>query len=234
MTDKGVCVYIKVCFERRTGFMFEVNIVPTGSMRVNCYILNDVATGLGAIVDPGGENPANGTERILNKCSALGVKIVLILLTHAHFDHMLSLADIRARTGAPLAVHRYDAEALENPSLSYMKQFAGIDRPEKPAERLLEDGDIIEIGESKLTVMHTPGHTIGSVSYISEEPRFILTGDTLFAGSVGRCDLFGGDEMALHESLMKLKALPGNYTVLPGHGGSTDLQRERADNIFMK
>ena len=184
-------------------------------MRVNCYILKDTATGLGAIVDPGGETPENGSELILGECRKMGVKVSVILLTHAHFDHILSLERVRKATGAPLAVHRYDAPALADPSISYMSQYAGKNSPEEPPERLLDDGDMVTVGESVLRVMHTPGHT-------------------LFAGSVGRCDLFGGDEEALHESLERIKALSGNYTVLPGHGGSTDLQRERADNIFLR
>lgn len=203
-------------------------------MRVNCYILGDTATGLGAIVDPGGETPENGSDIILRECGKMGVKVSVILLTHAHFDHILSLERVRKATGAPLAAHRYDAPALADPSISYMSQYAGKNSPEEPPESLLDDGDTITIGESVLRVMHTPGHTPGSVIYISEEPRFILSGDTLFAGSVGRCDLFGGDEETLHESLERIKALSGNYTVLPGHGGSTDLQRERADNIFLR
>ena len=212
--------------------MLDVCRVATGSMRVNCYILKDTATGLGAIVDPGGETPENGSDIILRECGKMGVKVSVILLTHAHFDHILSLERVRKATGAPLMAHRYDAPALADPSISYMSQYAGKNLPEEPPESLLDDGDTITIGESVLRVMHTPGHTPGSVIYISEEPRFILSGDTLFAGSVGRCDLFGGDEEVLHESLERIKALSGNYTVLPGHGGSTDLQRERADNIF--
>ena len=184
-------------------------------MRVNCYILGDRATGLGAIVDPGGETPENGSDIILRECGKMGVKVSVILLTHAHFDHILSLERVRKATGAPLAAHRYDAPALADPSISYMSQYAGKNSPEEPPESLLDDGDAITIGESVLRVMHTPGHTPGSVIYISEEPRFILSGDTLFAGSVGRCDLFGGDEEALHESLERIKALSGNYTVLP-------------------
>lgn len=214
--------------------MLDVCRVATGSMRVNCYILGDTATGLGAIVDPGGETPENGSDIILRECGKMGVKVSVILLTHAHFDHILSLERVRKATGAPLAAHRYDAPALADPSISYMSQYEGKNSPEEPPESLLDDGDTITIGESVLRVMHTPGHTPGSVIYISEEPRFILSGDTLFAGSVGRCDLFGGDEEALHESLERIKALSGNYTVLPGHGGSTDLQRERADNIFLR
>ena len=214
--------------------MLDVCRVATGSMRVNCYILGDRATGLGAIVDPGGETPENGSDIILRECGKMGVKVSVILLTHAHFDHILSLERVRKATGAPLAAHRYDAPALADPSISYMSQYAGKNSPEEPPESLLDDGDTITIGESVLRVMHTPGHTPGSVIYISEGPRFILSGDTLFAGSVGRCDLFGGDEEAFHESLERIKALSGNYTVLPGHGGSTDLQRERADNIFLR
>ena len=214
--------------------MLEISRVVTGSMRENCYILKDTATGLGAIVDPGGETPENGSDLILGECLKRGISVSVILLTHAHFDHILSLERVRKATGAPLAVHRYDAPALADPSISYMSQYAGKNDPEAPPERLLEDGDTVKIGESELRVMHTPGHTPGSVIYISEEPRSILSGDTLFAGSVGRCDLFGGDEEALHESLERIKSLTGNYTVLPGHGGSTDLQRERADNIFLR
>ena len=184
--------------------MLDVCRVATGSMRVNCYILGDTATGLGAIVDPGGETPENGSDIILRECGKMGVKVSVILLTHAHFDHILSLERVRKATGAPLAAHRYDAPALADPSISYMSQYAGKNSPEEPPESLLDDGDTITIGESVLRVMHTPGHTPGSVIYISEEPRFILSGDTLFAGSAGRCDLFGGDADAYEEALSRL------------------------------
>ena len=105
--------------------MLDVCRVATGSMRVNCYILGDTATGLGAIVDPGGETPENGSDIILRECGKMGVKVSVILLTHAHFDHILSLERVRKATGAPLAAHRYDAPALADPSISYMSQYAG-------------------------------------------------------------------------------------------------------------
>lgn len=208
----------------------EIFTVPVGAMRVNCYILRD-ETGAGAIVDPGGETHINGTDRILEACREHSVDVKLIILTHAHFDHMLSLESVRAALNVPLALHSADAPALADPYISYMAQYAGKLTPIKPAERLLEDGDIIELGNSSLRVLHTPGHTPGSVCLVGD--GFILTGDTLFCGSSGRCDLIGGDEFAILKSLKRLRELPGNYTLYPGHGGSTDLQRERENNPYL-
>lgn len=209
----------------------EIFDIPVGSMRVNCYILRD-ETGAGAIVDPGGETPENGSDRILDACRAHSVDVKMIILTHAHFDHMLSLERVRAALNVPLAVAKEDAQALADPYISYMAQYAGILTPIKPAERLLSDGDVILLGNSELRVMHTPGHTPGSVCLVGN--GFILTGDTLFRGSAGRCDLSGGDQFALLKSLKRLCELSGNYTLYPGHGGSTDLQRERTNNPFMQ
>lgn len=210
----------------------EIFTVPVGAMRVNCYILKDAATGIGAVVDPGGESPDNGSEKILAKCRDESVDVRQIILTHAHFDHILSLERVRKATGAPLALHRLDAPILADPFSSYMAQYAGVMTPPAPAERLLEDGDVITLGKSELRVMHTPGHTPGSICLVSGD--IMLTGDTLFCGSAGRCDLIGGDDLALAKSLMKLRRLEGNYTLYPGHGGSTDLQREKETNVYMK
>lgn len=212
----------------------KIFTVPVGAMRVNCYLLRDEATGFGAIVDPGGESPELGSSRILAKCAAEGIDVKYILLTHAHFDHMLSLERVRDATGAPLCLHKYDAEALTDPNLSYMAQFAGIHTPCHPAERLLYDGDVLQLGETPLTVMHTPGHTVGSVCYMTGD--IILTGDTLFSGSIGRCDFYGGDDLAMLQSLGKLKGLAdkGNFRLYPGHGGATTLEREMKNNIYLK
>ena len=209
----------------------EIYTVPVGAMRVNCYILKD-ATGVGAIVDPGGETPQNGSDRILDAVKEHSVDVKMIILTHAHFDHMLSLERVRAALNVPLALGKEDAPALADPYISYMAQYAGKLMPIKPAERLLSDGDVIKLGNSELRVMHTPGHTPGSVCLIGD--GFILTGDTLFCGSAGRCDLNGGDQFALLRSLKRLRELSGNYTLYPGHGGSTDLQRERTNNPYLQ
>lgn len=207
----------------------KVLVLPLGSMSTNCLIIYDEVTLIGAVVDPGGEN---SSERIISRCEMDGVKIKYILLTHAHFDHMLSLEALREITGAPLAIHSHDAESLADPNLTYMAQFAGINTGCKPAEILLSDGDVIELGETKLTVMHTPGHTMGSVCYMAD--GVILTGDTLFSGSIGRCDLYGGDEMVMQDSLKRLVRLEGDYKLYPGHGSTTTLSRERASNVYLK
>ena len=190
----------------------------------NCYLLESEKAAI--IIDPAQNSPC--TEKFFEKTKD---KERLILITHAHFDHMLSLEAVRAALNVPLALHSADAPALADPYISYMAQYAGKLTPIKPAERLLADGDIIELGNSSLRVLHTPGHTPGSVCLVGD--GFILTGDTLFCGSSGRCDLIGGDEFAILKSLKRLKELPGNYTLYPGHGGSTDLQRERENNPYL-
>ena len=209
----------------------KIITIPVGAMRVNCYILRD-HTGDGIIVDPGGETAANGSDLILKALRENDVTPKLIVLTHAHFDHMLSLERIREATKAPLALHKDDAPALADPYISYMAQYAGKLTPILPAERLLTDGDTIGFGSTTLRVLHTPGHTPGSICLVGDD--FILTGDTLFRGSAGRCDLAGGDQFALLKSMKRLRELSGNYTLYPGHGGSTDLQRERTTNPYMR
>ncbi len=207
----------------------KISILPLGTMRTNCLVISDEATGIGAVIDPGGEGC---TDSILNRLESEGVKLKYIILTHAHFDHLLSLRELRQRTGAPLALHKYDAESLFDPSLTYMEQFAGITEGEAPAEILLDDGDIIELGDTKLLVMHLPGHTQGSIALITD--GIIIAGDVLFRGSIGRCDLYGGDEMAMNDSLKRLCSLGGDYKIYPGHGSTTTLQRERTQNIYLQ
>ncbi len=207
----------------------KVLVLPLGKMSVNCLIIYDENTLTGAVVDPGGEDC---TEKILSKLEMSGITLKYILLTHAHFDHMLSLEELRRVTGAPLALHAHDADSLTDPSLTYMEQFAGITESCKPAEITLWDGDTIELGETTLTVIHTPGHTMGSVCYMAD--GIILTGDTLFCGGIGRSDLYGGDEMALRDSLKKLVRLEGDYKLYPGHGSTTTLSKERAGNFYIR
>ncbi len=198
-------------------------------MRTNCLVIYDEETDVGAVVDPGGEDSA---DAILNRLDAEGVKLKYIILTHAHFDHMLSLEKLRQRTGAPLALHKYDAESLLDPKLTYMEQFAGITEGESPAEIMLDDGDTVTLGNTELRVMHLPGHTQGSIALVTDGT--IIAGDILFRGSIGRCDLYGGDEMAMNDSLKRLCSLDGDYKIYPGHGSTTTLQRERAQNIYLQ
>lgn len=203
--------------------------MPLGRMSANCCIVYDEDTLVGAVVDPGGENSA---DAIVERCEKLGVTVKYILLTHAHFDHMLSLEALRQRLGVPVAIHSDDAEALTNPSLTYMAQFAGLNSKVSPAEITLNDGDVLAIGNCTLEVLHTPGHTQGSVCFKSD--GIIITGDTLFSGSIGRCDLYGGDEDAMQSSLKRLHALEGDFKIYPGHGSTTTMERQRATNVYLK
>ena len=209
--------------------MLKVNIMPLGRMSTNCYIVYDEASCIGAVIDPGGEDSC---DAILARCASLGITVKYILLTHAHYDHMLSLEALRKATGVPLALHMYDAESLCNPNLTYMAQFAGIDAQVTAAEITLDDNDTIELGDSVLEVMHTPGHTVGSVCYKSG--GIIITGDTLFHGTIGRCDLYGGDEDVMEQSLKRLASLNGDYKLYPGHGPTTTLERERTSNVYLR
>lgn len=195
-----------------------------GAVQTNCYFVIDEKTSRCAVIDPGAD-----AKRLLHKAAGRGLTISQILLTHGHFDHMLALEELRRVTGAPLAIHRLDAPALTNSEINCMRRFiSGAELNCRQAERLIEHGDIIEIGEINLTVMHTPGHTIGSVCYLSD--GVIFSGDTLFRDGIGRYDLCGGDYSALCESLASLRDLDGDYRIFPGHGSTTSLSHERANN----
>ncbi len=199
-------------------------------MGVNCYLLADVS-GVCAVVDPGGDEPDAYADYILSEAKKRGLEIVQIILTHAHFDHMLSLEKLRELTGAPLAIHEADAPALEDTRISYMDRF-GNGEPCAPAERPLLEGDKISLGESELTVMHTPGHTPGSICLVCGDE--IITGDTLFKGTIGRHDLYGGHWPTLAKSLERFKSLDDDFTLHPGHGESTTLKAELATNPFLR
>lgn len=204
----------------------KISTLITGPTHTNTYILQS-ADGFAAVVDPGGS-----TDELLARIASRGLKLVQILLTHAHFDHILGLEELRERTGAPCALHTDDRIMLENPNFSMMKQFAGIDTPCTPPERLLRDGDEIALGCETLKVLHTPGHTPGSVCF--DVGDFIVCGDTIFRENIGRYDFWGGDYDTIMESLQRLAALPGNPKLYPGHGQSTTLEHEREFNLYLK
>ncbi len=145
----------------------------------------------------------------------------MIILTHGHFDHIMSLDSLRERTGAPAYIHKKDAEMLTDGEKNAYSFFFSEEWGQRPAEKTLSDGDIVRLGESLLKVIHLPGHSKGSVALLGD--NFLITGDTLFDGGVGRCDLYGGDERELYASIGKLKELDQDLIIYPGHGGSTRL-----------
>ncbi len=202
-----------------------------GPMGTNCYLLADEATKEAAVVDPGDTSP----QKILDAAASKGLTVTAILLTHAHFDHILCLSALRERTGAPLLLHREEAELLHDNEKNLFTRFSDAQPSFSPAERLLEDGDILEIGASKLTVFHTPGHTPGSVCFFDEEGDNVITGDTLFRETVGRYDFPGGDYHTLMDSLIKLVKRCGDrdYKLYPGHGPATHLSHELEHNLYL-
>lgn len=197
-----------------------------GVMQTNCYFIIDETTGATAVVDP-----AASVEKITDKITEHGLNLKYIILTHAHFDHMMALEELREQMHVPVYIHEHDAQALLHPEQSYMYQFGGIKTSCRATDFLLTDGDVLKLGQSKIKIIHTPGHTMGSICLIAEDN--IISGDTLFRGDIGRYDLYGGDYNQLLQSLKKLSDLEGDYKIYPGHGSSTRLSKERKNNIYL-
>lgn len=196
-----------------------------GPLHTNCYIIYGKDK-MAAVIDP-----AFFADRIERALENEGLILDKIFLTHAHFDHIMAVEDLRKK-GAELYLHIEDEEMLNDCEKNYSLEFTGREIQFKKAEHLLKDGDVIKVGGEDVKVMHTPGHTKGSVCYITDE--YIFSGDTLFCGSVGRTDLFGGSYDTLMCSLKKLLEIEKDYVVLSGHGDRTTLSKEKNDNIYMK
>lgn len=211
---------------------------PTGAFQANCYL---VAPGEGepcVIVDPG----QDAVEPVTEALRKHRLSPVAALLTHGHFDHVFSVAPICDGNDIPAWIHPDDREMLSDPlkgiSAESAQFFGGRLEMREPAEvRELGDGVLLELAGLRLTVDHTPGHTRGSVvfrSELDEGGRVLFAGDTLFAGSIGRTDLPGGDMATMATTLRtKLMTLADDTVVLPGHGSSTTIGRERASNPFL-
>ncbi len=200
----------------------EIKRIPTDGMAANSYLL--VSGNEAAVVDPSA--PPGEVEKLLG-----GRTVRYILLTHCHFDHVLTLDETRRAFSAPLLVHEGDAGALTDPRSSLFSLFFGERKTFDPADRLLNDGDELELGSECLKVVSTPGHTPGSVCYLAD--TFIVTGDTLFARSIGRTDFPGGDSREIFLSLQKIGELDGSLTIYPGHEGSDLLSNVLKFNPYM-
>lgn len=161
-------------------------------------------------------DPSTSVDAILSAASEFGATLDGILLTHGHFDHVISLDTLRSAVNIPAYIHECDAEMLTNGEKNASALFFGMPRTWKSAEITLGGGDTVTLGDEQIRVIHTPGHTPGSVCY--DCGNFLLTGDTLFSNSIGRCDLPGGDESLMRQSLALLRRFPPSTTIYAGHG----------------
>lgn len=198
----------------------EVKVLQVGPIGTNCYILEDEKARAAAIIDPGDE-----AGRILQVIEDDGVDVKYILLTHGHYDHTTAVPQLhKALPQAEIYIHRADA----NGAGSQLFPLAG----QIPDLKFYDEGDTLALGGMTIQVLHTPGHSKGSVTLKVGDVLFC--GDTLFAGSCGRTDLAGGSYAEIMASLKKLGQLPGDYHVCPGHDVTSTLERERRSNPFLR
>lgn len=199
--------------------------LPVGMLQANCYLVAE-AGGDAVVIDPGAE-----AERIIEAVRSRDLKVKHILLTHVHFDHMQAAADVAAATGADILAPEGDWPALTDPQLSLCHMMPGGGSQTLSAAGKLRDGEVVEAGKLRLTVLHTPGHTPGSCCFLCGDVLF--TGDTLFRGSVGRTDFPGGSYDALKRSLDRLAALPETTPFCPAMTMPPRWQRNGAGNPYM-
>jgi hydroxyacylglutathione hydrolase len=213
----------------RNNYAMILRAMPLGPLQANCYIVGCETTRQAAVIDPGGD-----VERILSALQKEDLQVTAILNTHAHFDHVGANKALKKATGAQLMIHQLDA-----PMLTHAAQAAaawGLRADESPVpDRLLADGDTIDCGQLQFNVIHTPGHSPGGSCFYLKAYNALFVGDTLFAGSIGRTDLPGGDYNTLISSIQtKLFTLPDDTVVYNGHMEETTIGEEKQYNPFCK
>jgi len=204
-------------------------ILAVGLLRCNCSIVGDDVSRDAIVTDPGDDISA--IVAILKKHN---LKVGLIVVTHAHIDHIGGATKLRDLTGAPVYMHEEDSVLAAN--LAMQASWLGIEAPENPGiDRIAHEGDSLTFGAFQAHVLHTPGHTPGSLSLYIPADKKLIAGDTLFRGSVGRTDLPGGDARRIAHSIRgKLYTLPEDTIVIPGHGDETTIGREKRSNPFVR
>ena len=196
-----------------------IETFAVGSLATNCYIVNSQHNKEAIIIDPGLDFPAEA-QQIFDYITQGNLKIKLIVNTHGHQDHVNGDAIFQEKYNVPIYIHKYDAPSIEH-----------LQTNKFPPAVLLEEGSLITIDNESLKVMHTPGHSLGSICLVGE--RLVFSGDTLFAGGIGRTDFPGGSSRDMQLSLEKLIRLPDNLLVYPGHGPSTIIGEEKRVNPFL-
>jgi glyoxylase-like metal-dependent hydrolase (beta-lactamase superfamily II) len=202
---------------------------PVGILRCNCTLLGDTATGEAMIVDPGDDIPL-----LLARLEAHKLRLTQIVITHAHIDHVGGAAALKRATGAPILLHQADLPLLA--MMEHQADWLGVAVPQVAApDASAEDGIRIGLASRPAEVIHTPGHTEGSICLHFAAEKLLIAGDTLFAGAIGRTDLPGGNERKILRSLReRLLPLPDETRVIPGHGRETSIGAERVLNPFLR
>jgi hydroxyacylglutathione hydrolase len=195
-----------------------------GPLENNCLMIADEKTAECLVTDPGDE-----PDRILDLIKENNFRVKYILCTHAHFDHVGALPEVKEETGAKIVLHSDDLVIYRNATEAAKSWGFEIDPLPEP-DLLVSEGDILRFGDLEFTGLHTPGHSPGGICIYGE--GILVTGDTLFSGSVGRTDLYGGDVNKLKTSFKRLMSLPDETRVLPGHGPESTIGRERTGNFF--
>lgn len=199
----------------------------SGSYGSNCYLIED--SGEALIIDP-----SAAASAILRRLREDGCTPVGILLTHGHFDHIMSIDTLRqAEPDLKVYIHEADAPMLPDGQKNGFTFFFRQDRSWGEADVLLTDGQEIRVGAVTLRVVHTPGHSPGSVCYLCESEGIMLTGDTLFSDNIGRCDLWGGSYSVIRQSLKRLRDFDGSLTIYPGHGDTNTLSKALDNTMYI-
>jgi len=211
----------------KNGLILET--FPVGPLQCNCTILGDQQAGEAIVIDPGEE-----VGRIHRRLTELGLKLKQILITHGHIDHVGGALKLKRLTGAPILLNENDLPQLE--IMDQQAGWLGVETPETaPPDETLADGVRVGLESCPAQVLHTPGHTQGSICLHFAPLKLLIAGDTLFAGSIGRTDLPGGDFDQIIDSIgSRLLGLPDETKVQPGHGSATTIGAERKSNPFLR
>jgi hydroxyacylglutathione hydrolase len=206
-----------------------LEMLTVGPFQENCYIIGDEGSGVGAVLDPGDE-----AARIALAIEQTGLDVGSIIVTHAHIDHVGAVATLVDEYACPVLMHAEAEPMLKQ--LPTQAMMMGLKFGKIPTvDRYISDGEVIEVGDLRLRSLYTPGHAPGHLAFYVEDEGLVLSGDALFAGSVGRVDLPGGSMEVLMRSIEeRLLTLPDGTTVYPGHGPRTEIGNERASNPFLQ